>query len=244
MRQSEQRFRSLVQNSSDVITVHAWSRRHDHYQSASIERVFGYEPARLVGTTLTDLVHTEDTPRLLTSLEEVAGMSAVEAGNADPVACRIRHNDGAWRHAEITVNNFLHDPNVLGIVLNARDISERKALEDQLVYRAFHDGSTNLANRAFFMNRLEHAMAHTVRRTNSVAVLFLDLDGFQRVNDTLGHKMGDQLLVEVGTRLQTCLRPIDTIARLGGDEFTVLLEDVRGDGRIATGVAGANSQSN
>ena len=106
------------------------------------------------------------------------------------------------------------------------DITERKTLEEQLTHQAFHDALTRLPNRALFMDRLDHALARSARAEETVAVLFLDLDNFKVVNDSLGHKVGDQLLVSVGRRLLQCVRAADTVARLGGDEFTLLLEDV------------------
>ena len=115
---------------------------------------------------------------------------------------------------------------LIGLTVSGRDIAERKALEGQLARQAFHDPLTNLPNRALFMNRLAHALMRTERRAEQVAVLFLDLDRFKVINDSLGHSVGDQLLVEVSRRLLTCLRPADTVARLGGDEFAILLEDV------------------
>jgi diguanylate cyclase (GGDEF)-like protein/PAS domain S-box-containing protein len=117
---------------------------------------------------------------------------------------------------------------LIGLTVSGRDITERKALEGELARQAFHDGLTQLSNRVLFMDRLAHALARTSRRDERVAVLFVDLDRFKVVNDSLGHGVGDQLLVEVGRRLQGCLRPEDTIARLGGDEFGILLEDVTG----------------
>jgi diguanylate cyclase (GGDEF)-like protein len=113
-----------------------------------------------------------------------------------------------------------------GRVWYFRDITERKVLEEQLTHQAFHDSLTGLPNRALFLDRLEHTLARQKRRKGKVAMLFIDLDNFKFVNDSLGHKVGDQLLVAVPERLQDCLRPEDTIARLSGDEFTVLLEDV------------------
>jgi diguanylate cyclase (GGDEF)-like protein/PAS domain S-box-containing protein len=122
-------------------------------------------------------------------------------------------------------------------VVTATDITERKSLEEQLIHDAFHDALTGLPNRALFMDRLGQCLRHALRRKDlKFAVLFLDLDRFKNVNDSLGHVAGDQLLVEVSRRLERCVRPGDTAARLGGDEFTVLLEDVK-DGSDASQVA-------
>jgi diguanylate cyclase (GGDEF)-like protein len=119
---------------------------------------------------------------------------------------------------------------MLEVAFMLEDVTERKLLEDELTHRAFHDPLTGLPNRDLFMNRLTHAVSRIGRREKKVAVLFMDLDNFKYVNDSLGHKEGDRLLVVVTERLTTCLRPGDTLARLGGDEFTVLLENIAEEG--------------
>ncbi|HEX3213795.1 MAG TPA: EAL domain-containing protein, partial [Actinomycetota bacterium] len=141
----------------------------------------------------------------------------------------LRHRAGHLCTAQFTITNLLDSPEVGGLVLNTRDISERRQLEDQLVHQAFHDSLTSLANRALFKDRVDHALKRTKRQTPSVAVLFLDLDGFKEVNDSLGHAAGDRLLIQVAERLHSCVRPSDTVARFGGDEFAVLIEDASDD---------------
>ena len=227
---NQERFRSLVQHSSDVITV-TDAGGSIIYQSPSVTPVFGYEPETLVGTELQRLVHPDDVRSVIAALVETARVSGAER-----IECRVRHADGSWRHVESAVTARLDDPTIAGMVLNTRDITERKELEDQLAHQAFHDSLTGLANRALFRDRVEHALARMRRQRKPIAVLLLDLDGFKTVNDSLGHAFGDSLLVAVADRLRTHLRPSDTPCRLGGDEFAILAEDLA-DGLDAEVVA-------
>ena len=120
------------------------------------------------------------------------------------------------------------------VTLILEDVTERKALEERIAYQAFHDSLTGLANRTLFADRLEHALARTERQEDEIGVMFIDLDDFKHVNDSLGHSLGDSLLVEMAHRLGACLRPQDTLARFGGDEFVVLLEDIDVGGVVGT----------
>lgn len=218
---SEARFRSLVQNSSDVVTVVS----HDgviEYQSSSAERVFGYPPHQMVGRELRAWLHPEDADQFLIFVKSACIHPDDSAGLAQ---ARMRHRDGSWRHVETSVTDMLHIPGVRGLVLNSRDVSERVALELQLWERAWHDPLTGLANRSLFVERVGDALIRRSGEGRPVAVVFLDLDDFKSVNDTLGHAAGDLLLAGVGDRLVGCVRPDDTVARLGGDEFALLLED-------------------
>jgi diguanylate cyclase (GGDEF)-like protein/PAS domain S-box-containing protein len=229
-KQSEARFGSLVQNSSDVVMV-VEADSSMRYVSPSVERVLGYEMGNLEGAKLTGLIHPDDRANLLQFI--------ASAGRDDRPALaefRVLHHDDFWLNVETLRTNLLHDENVRGIVLNTRDISERKAFEEQLQHQAFHDSVTNLANRALFRDRVQHALERQSRDAQPISVLFMDLDDFKTINDSLGHAAGDQLLREVGERLRNCLRTADTAARLGGDEFAVLLED-GGDGVEAADVA-------
>ena len=219
--ESEQRFRSLVQNSSDIITI-LEADGTVRYVSPAVERVMGYKPEEQVGTNAFGSVHPDDRYRALDTFAEVLK----RPGLHPRLEFRVPHKDGSWRYLEHVVNNLLDDPAVQGVVVNSWDVTERKALVEQLSHQAFHEPLTGLPNRALFMDRLERALTRANRRGNKVAVMFTDLDNFKLINDGLGHKAGDQLLVAVAERLKACLRPEDTAARLGGDEFTILIEDI------------------
>jgi diguanylate cyclase (GGDEF)-like protein/PAS domain S-box-containing protein len=194
------------------------------YQSPSGEQVFGYGTAALLGSKLRDLIHPNDVQKLNAFLADVQH----RPDTTSRVEWRVHHADGTWIYTETVGNNLLDDPDVRGLVLNSRDIGERRALQDQLTYQAFHDPLTSLPNRALFMDRLEQALIRSERRDQAVAMLFLDLDNFKIVNDSLGHQAGDHMLVAAAERVLDCVRPEDTVARLGGDEFTILIEDDRG----------------
>jgi diguanylate cyclase (GGDEF)-like protein/PAS domain S-box-containing protein len=219
---SEQRFHALVQHSSDVVTVVS-PEADVLYQSESVQRVFGYPAHGLTGRRLTKLLDPESGLRLAQALRQVAGRPYATT----VLELTVQHQDGRRRQAELTITNLLGDPSVAGLVLNTRDISERKELQDQLVHEAYHDALTQLANRALFRERVAEALRRREPGTD-VTVLFLDLDGFKEVNDSLGHLAGDQLLVQVADRLRASVRDGDVVARFGGDEFAVLIESVTG----------------
>jgi diguanylate cyclase (GGDEF)-like protein/PAS domain S-box-containing protein len=215
LRESHEHFRALVRNSSDVITV-VDPHGQVVFQAPAVRSVLGYDPSELEGASLAAIVHPEDRFHL----EVLCGQ-----GSTTGEELRLRHADGSWRVCEVLGSNLIDHPAVAGVVLNMRDISERKALEEQLRHEAFHDSLTGLANRALLTDRIEHAMARQSRTMDPVAVLLVDLDDFKAVNDSLGHGSGDRLLAEVAARLRSVVRASDTVGRLGGDEFAILLED-------------------
>ena len=231
MGESGRRYRSLVENTSDILTL-IDADGTVHYESSALERVMGYRPEDQLGTNAFDWIHPDDMERALDIFVEVLNTPGLHP----PLEFRAPHKDGSWRYLEHTINNLLDDPDVKGIVITSRDITERKWLEEQLRHQAFHDPLTGLPNVALFLDRFRHALTRVERRRDPVAVLYLDLDNFKLVNDSLGHEVGNKLLTAVARRLKACLRPEDTVARLGGDEFAVLLEDVV-DERDATRAA-------
>ena len=223
-RKSEERFRSLIQNSSDVIVV-VGADGITRYVSPAVERILGHNPQNGIGHSIfrPPMMHPDDTERV----REVFAWLIESSGASATIDCRLRHAEGRWIHVEAIAKNLLDDPNIGGVVVNYRDTTERKLFEDRLRHQAFHDPLTDLPNRALFMDQLWHALDYMEHRGQPVAVLFMDLDNFKLINDSFGHEAGDLLLVSLAERLRRCLRPEDTAARFGGDEFTILLEAVR-----------------
>ena len=220
-RMVEDRYASLIANASDVIMIVAADGAL-RFSSPASERTFGLKPEDVAGKNLLDFWAADESERLKAFLVEVAASSG---GTIGPVELRIER-DPVCCVLEIVGSNLTNDPAVGGLALNFRDISERKALEEQLRQLAFHDPLTLLANRNLFRDRVQHALTLAQRGATAVAVMFLDLDNFKNINDSLGHDAGDRLLQSVAQRLVKATRSSDTVARLGGDEFAVLLEGI------------------
>jgi diguanylate cyclase (GGDEF)-like protein/PAS domain S-box-containing protein len=224
VRASEARFRSLVQHSSDLI-FQLDDAGVITFASSSALRVICEDPEGLVGRPLSSLAHADDVGQVTNFVRMVMDLPGVSPAAEWRFLCP----DGVVVEVEAVASNLLDDPTVRGVVLNVRDVGERKALLHQLAHQAFHDPLTGLANRALFYDRVGHALTLARREGRTVMVLFLDLDDFKRVNDTLGHAEGDRLLTMIAARLRACARSTDTVARLGGDEFALLVEDQNSD---------------
>ncbi|MFF5448464.1 putative bifunctional diguanylate cyclase/phosphodiesterase [Streptomyces sp. NPDC012888] len=218
--QKENHFRSLVQGSSDVIMIAAPTGTL-RYVSPAAAGVYGREAEELVGTRLSELIHPDDLGRVVHEVRRFLATPPAEEPTTR-IECRFMSGGGEWLNVESTVNRHQG-----GLILNSRDVTERVRLQAQLQHSAEHDPLTDLPNRALFTRRVRQALTGRRAGDHSTAVLFIDLDGFKAVNDTIGHQAGDELLVEAARRLHESVRAGDTAARLGGDEFAAL---ILGDG--------------
>ena len=232
LRTSEARFRSLVQNSTDLVLL-VDEDGTARYVSPAIGAILGEPSEAWADRSLPDLVHPEDADWMRAALSRLAAdPSGTHSGEV-----RVRHADGRWRWLEVVGSNLLTDPEVGGIVLNCRDVTERRELEDQLRRQAFTDPLTSLPNRPLLLDRLAHDLAAraTEEATGGLlAVALVNIDDLKTINDSLGHVAGDRLLMEVAERLQRELAAPDTAARLGGDEFALLLHGTSREGIDAT----------
>ncbi|MEC9467474.1 MAG: EAL domain-containing protein [Actinomycetota bacterium] len=218
---SEVRLAALVEHASDLVCVIGEDGRVV-YASPAVARILGQEAHALEGVEVADLVHPDD----LSDLTGLAADVLTRPGMSPAAEARIAHAQGGWRHMEVVATNLLGNPAVAGVVVNARDVTERVEVAAQLEERAYHDELTGLPNRAMLLDRLQDALHRAARHDRMVGVLFLDLDRFKVVNDSLGHGAGDDLLREAARRLERTIRPGDLVARLGGDEFVVVIADM------------------
>ncbi|MFC9613373.1 putative bifunctional diguanylate cyclase/phosphodiesterase [Streptomyces sp. NPDC056938] len=212
----ENHFRSLVQGSSDVIMIAA-PNGVLRYVSPAAAGVYGRDAEELVGSELASIIHPEDLGRVVHEVRRFLAASQIEEPTTR-IECRFRSGTGTWLNVESTINRH-HG----GLILNSRDVTERVRLQAQLQHNAEHDPLTDLPNRALFTKRVGSALGGRRATDHGTAVLFIDLDGFKQVNDTIGHQAGDELLVHAARRLAESVRSGDTAARLGGDEFAALI---------------------
>ncbi|SDQ38674.1 PAS domain S-box-containing protein/diguanylate cyclase (GGDEF) domain-containing protein [Thermostaphylospora chromogena] len=217
VRTGDRRLRKLAESSGDVVLV-CDHQGTIHEVGGQVEAVYGYRPPDLAGGSVLDYVHPEDVPLIQKAL---ASMSEGDDGEgACTLACRVRAADGTWRPAESVATPHPGDDDL--VLISTRDVSDQEALRHQVAHLTFHDGITGLPNRAYFEERTREVLAG--RSGGRSAVLFLDLDGFTAVNDSVGHASGDYLLAQAARRLRSAVRSDDTLARWGGDEFAVLVE--------------------
>jgi diguanylate cyclase (GGDEF)-like protein/PAS domain S-box-containing protein len=214
----ERRFRALTDNATDLILVldrRGWAS----YASHSFTALLGCEPGDLLANGYRKMFEPRSCALLLAAVDRAAG------GTTAPqrFELEVTHRDGSSHVLDATATSALADPAVRGLILNARDISERRWVEAQLASQTSHDALTGLPNRSLLHSRLQNALAHATRETSRVALLLIDLDRFKDVNDALGHQMGDALLCEVANRLRRYVRDTDFAARLGADEFAVVI---------------------
>jgi diguanylate cyclase (GGDEF)-like protein/PAS domain S-box-containing protein len=222
LRSSAERFGSLVQHSYDTMIVTA-DDGSITFASPSVAALTGRTTEEVVGVQSTSLIHPDERDRVAAQL--TARLTDGEV--AERVQFRMAHADGTWRHVEAVVSDLRDRPSIGGYVANLRDITERKEAEAKLEHQALHDPLTGLPNRALLGDRIQQAILRGQRNdAPSPVVMFLDLDRFKLVNDSLGHAAGDKVLVEVADRLKAAMRASDTLARFGGDEFVMLCEQV------------------
>jgi diguanylate cyclase (GGDEF)-like protein/PAS domain S-box-containing protein len=233
----DQLFQLITENAADMIAV-VDNEGNRLYNSPAYHRVLGYSAEELSSGSSFEQIHPSDRERV-----ERAAAKARMTGQGQRLDYKMRHKDGSWRILESTASPIQNaQQEIQGLVIVNRDITQRKRAEEALEHSAFYDGLTDLPNRILFADRLQHALMRSLRHSDyKFAVLFIDIDGFKVLNDSLGHSAGDELLIQIAKRLTTNFRDTDTLARsavpdsqpsqnglarLGGDEFTVLLEDV------------------
>ena len=236
----EHLFQLITENAADMIAVIDGNGQR-LYNSPAYQTILGYGSEELAATSSMDQIHPDDRARVLEAAEK-----ARNTGRGERLEYRIRHKDGSWRFIESTANAIRGEEGESeGLVIVNRDITQRKRAEEMLAHQSFHDGLTNLPNRALFLDRLQRAITLSRRHTDfRFAVLFIDIDEFKVFNDSLGHTAGDALLIQIAQRLTASLRGADivsrprvgdtaeafagesTLARPGGDEFSVLLEEL------------------
>lgn len=219
VQESDDRFRTLVQNSFDIITIHD-SAGVTIYESPAASRILGYPSGSLIGKTPFHTVHPRDTERAREVFENL-----ISGGNPPPIELRYRHADGSWIWLETLGNNLLDHPEVAGVVLTSRDVTERKHAEERAQYLANYDVLTGLPNRTLMYDRVSQAVGHAKRSRERLSLIHIDVDRFKLINESLGHDVGDEILKATADRIKRCTRETDTVARVGGDEFTILIRE-------------------
>jgi len=219
------RFSFLFQHANDIIVVvDPTGQVLD--ASPSSRLLMGQAPDRRPGGNILAITHPDDVAGVVRSLAHLTDGSSADHHGVTTFGTRARTAAGEWRHLECVAVDLLDEPAVRGIVITARDTTERERLTEQLAHRAEHDTLTDLPNRRKLQSRLDEALLQGLDHHHRVGVCFIDLDGFKAVNDRAGHAAGDALLVRVADAIRGAIRPTDTAARVGGDEFVVVLRPV------------------
>jgi diguanylate cyclase (GGDEF)-like protein/PAS domain S-box-containing protein len=213
-------FEAMVENSSDLFFLTDTGNQM-RYCSPSAARFFGMTAQEVCDASFEQLIHDDDLVKAIDAFD-----TARTFGAAGPLDLKVRHHDGGWRTVEVMANELVLASSGQAVAWHTRDVTDRRALEEQLTRQAFGDPLTGLANRALFRDRLGHALSRLSRSTRSIAIVMLDLDGFKAINDSMGHDAGDEALKEIAARISGAARPGDTVGRLGGDEFIILLEEL------------------
>jgi diguanylate cyclase (GGDEF)-like protein/PAS domain S-box-containing protein len=226
---SDRRMRAIIRNSSDVIALAAADGTLTMVSDAC-ERAWNLIPSKCIGQRIEDLINSVDLARFTNHFE----LCLRDPWTEFEVEMRVQLAKDEVLYFQVAMRNLLEDEDVNGVLLTFNDISDRTKFEGELSHQAFHDKLTGLPNRALFLARLSERLKRS--GADPLSVLFLDLDNFKVINDSLGHETGDRLLIEVAARIQKVLRPGDTVARLGGDEFTILL-DANGSPEEAAAIA-------
>ena len=220
LKQSEETFRALIENASDIIAV-IDAQGVFAYESSSAKHILGYRTKDIVGRPLAELVEPEQSENVKQFIASVL----VRPDALATVELKLRHNDGSWREFEVVGKNLLYEPAINGIVGNFRDITERKRLMAALEKLSETDPLTGALNRRGFLKLAEREFERMRRSGQPLTVIMIDIDHFKRVNDTYGHAAGDLVLAKIAEQCRTHIRSIDVLARFGGEEFIVLMMD-------------------
>ncbi len=220
-RRGQEHLAAMVEHSSDVVVL-ADQSGHIKYASPGLSGTLGHRSTEWIGRLLLDLIAEEDRSNAALEFRSIFDPDGAGTARFEPNLVRV---DGQRRRMEATFVNLIGGDVVDGVVVTFRDITDQRDLERRLSHQAFHDELTGLANRALFLDRVDHALRVARPLTDPVIVLFVDLDDFKDVNDDFGHAAGDKVLRTIAGRLIEVAGAGDTAARLGGDEFALLLED-------------------
>lgn len=225
LKSSERHYRALIENAYDAVLI-TDKDGTQRFMNPSVKHVTGYEAEELEGNSIFEYIHPDDLPAFMRVFSNVIRKHG-DIGHAE---YRFHHKDGTWRAHEAACRNLLHDPDVAGVIINYRDIGDRKLLEEELRNLSLTDDLTGLNNRRGFFTLAEQYMKIAKRQKRPFSLLFCDLDGLKQINDTFGHQVGGQALTETADVLRETFRESDILTRIGGDEFVVLATDAsRGD---------------